>query len=250
MKKLLLLVPFLAIMFNGCLPEPEPEVKKPKGFSFLSGTVIKKSPDTIIVTLNNEEFFQKNDFENRVAREIVINSFLNKKNELSVSGYKAKVVDIIGTQATFKIVKNRFKVKENVKIFVPTKRLAIIDFEVLHGNKGFVENVMMENITSILVRSGKFTVVERNKLNTVLGEQKINVAQPTPKSASAVGENLKLMPVEETKEPTNLVEAEILLTGTFIQKGDRWNANFRLVDVKTGVILGAVKESVSEKELN
>jgi hypothetical protein len=105
-----------------------------------------------------------------------------------------------------------------------------MDFN-LKGIRNSKINEIIENkITTKLVQSGQYIVVERKKLDTILKEHKlIESGLVDEKSISKIGK---------------LLSADIILTGSFTKIRDRWHINLRVLDVKTGVILSAIDEQI------
>jgi hypothetical protein len=94
---------------------------------------------------------------------------------------------------------------------------------------------VQEDITTALVNSGQFNVVERLKLQSVLDELKL--AQ------------LGLTDPEGAKEVGKLLGADVILTGTLAATGDEWNINLRLINTESGLITSAFNKRGSLHEI-
>ena len=85
---------------------------------------------------------------------------------------------------------------------------------------------VQEDVTSLLVDSGQFSVVERAKLGTLLEEIQLGqTGAIDPATVQKVGK---------------LLGAELILTGTLAASGNEWNVNLRLVNTETGLIIAAI----------
>ena len=93
----------------------------------------------------------------------------------------------------------------------------------------------MESLTTAIVESGQFNVVERNKLKTILKELELGASGLTD--------------AQRVRKLGKLLEADIILTGTFADMGGFWNVNLRLINVSTGLIVSAFEEKASFKEI-
>jgi TolB-like protein len=126
-------------------------------------------------------------------------------------------------------------VDDLVKIFVPKKILAITDFEVIRGHDKTIGTLTMESLTTAMVNSGQFNVVERHKLKTLFDELKIGLTG--------------LSDSKKAKQLGELLQADLILTGTFANLGSYWNVNLRLINVSTGLIVVAFEEKALFSEI-
>jgi len=109
-------------------------------------------------------------------------------------------------------------------------RLAVIDFE----QKGLQEfkgrqigEIVAEWLTTSLVRTGRFEVVERAQLQKILKEQQLGMTgMLSPETAAKVGEVLGV---------------KVIVTGSVIQIGNTFDVNARLINVEDGSIIKAEK---------
>ena len=66
-----------------------------------------------------------------------------------------------------------------LKLKIPKKIIAIVDFEVIRGREKEAGRVTLEGLTSTLIDSGHFTVVERSKLKTIMDELQLSLSGVT-----------------------------------------------------------------------
>jgi TolB-like protein len=183
-------------------------------------TVRASLPEVVSSTLS---------FTNRITQKIINKSFLLEKGATRINGQDVTVEEIRGNLLIVKFEDPiTLRVGDQVKIFVPKKVLAITDFEVIRGHDKTVGVVSMESLTSAIVNSGQFNVVERNKLQTVIDELKIGLS-------GLADEN-------KAKELGQILQADLVLTGTLADLGGYWNVNLRLINVTTGLIMAAIEE--------
>jgi len=109
-------------------------------------------------------------------------------------------------------------------------RLAVIDFE----QKGLQEfkgrqigEIVAEWLTTSLVRTGRFDVVERAQMQKILKEQQLGMTgMISQETAAKVGE---------------LLGVKVIVTGSVIQIGNTFDVNARLINVEDGSIIKAEK---------
>lgn len=175
-------------------------------------------------------------FTNKITQRIVSKSFLLENSETAIGNKKAKIIEIRKDLLTVQFEKPpALRVGDQIRIAVPKKIIAIIDFDVIRGHDKSIGIISMESLTTSLVESGQFNVVERNKLKTVLKELELGASGLTD--------------AQKVNKLGRLVQADIILTGTFADMGGYWNANLRLINVSTGLIVSAFEEKASFKEI-
>jgi hypothetical protein len=175
-------------------------------------------------------------FTNKITQRIVSKSFLLENSVITIGSQKAKIIEIRKDLLSVQFEKApALKVGDKISIAVPKKIIAIVDFDVIRGHDKSIGIISMESLTTAIVESGQFNVVERNKLKTVLKEMQLGASGLTDsQKASKLGK---------------LLEADIILTGTFADMGGFWNANLRLINVSTGLIVSAFEEKASFKDI-
>jgi Curli production assembly/transport component CsgG/Carbohydrate binding domain (family 11) len=175
-------------------------------------------------------------FTNKMAQRIVNKSFLLENSETAVAGEKVKILEI--RRDLFKVQFDKtpaLKVGDAVSIDIPKKTLAIVDFDVIRGHDKSIGSLSMERLTTAIVESGMFNVVERSKLKSILKEL-------------ALGSS-GLMDTQKVSKLGKLLEADMILTGTFADMGGVWNVNLRLINVSTGLIITAFEEKATFKDI-
>lgn len=228
----------ITILFLGCAPvAPKKILEKPeiKSVFSLSAVVLTADQDLITVRVEKPALF-KGDVKLalQLAQGIIDNSYLLEGKETLLNQSRVKVMRVIGNDVSLKILEksHSFKPGEKVQILLEKKMIAIQDFEVIVGRNLEVAKYVQEDITTALVNSGQFNVVERLKLQSILEELKLSqMGLIDPGSAKQVGK---------------LLGADIILTGTLAATGgEEWNANIRLVNTETGLITAAFNKKGS-----
>ena len=103
------------------------------------------------------------------------------------------------------------------------------------GRNKEIGKYVQEDITTALVNSGQFNVVERLKLKSILDELKLaQVGLTDPEGAKQVGK---------------LLGADVILTGTLASTGEEWNINLRLINTESGLITSAFNKKGALHEL-
>jgi TolB-like protein len=232
----IVLLGIFLVAFSGCSKQmnslsPFAKEKKVYGFSFVNGTVLETFGDKVIVQIENKDIVVGSSYEDRLTNKIIKSSLFVAGMNTYINKEDALVSDIRDTQITFTIKNSKLIKDQNVKIYVPKKTIAVMDFSLIGMKSSIIEKFALEDMTTKLVQSGQYIVVERTKLDTILKEQALaDSGLLDEQSASKVGK---------------LVSADIILTGTFAKRGKHWKVNLRLVDVSTGIILSAINEQIS-----
>ena len=112
----------------------------------------------------------------------------------------------------------------------------MVDFEVIRGREKDAGRVTLEGLTTALIDSGHFTVVERTKLQAVLTEIGLSMTGLTKETPDKV--------------VGNLLMADLLLTGTLAQQGMVWDTNLRIVNVRTGQAMAAISTQMKMSALS
>ena len=87
----------------------------------------------------------------------------------------------------------------------------------------------MEQLSTLLIESKQYIVVERSKLNTIMEEIKLIQSGMTEE----IPEHLR----------PKLMFADLILTGTLAEIGDKYDINLRLLNVRTGQAIAAINVS-------
>jgi TolB-like protein len=175
-------------------------------------------------------------FTNKMTQRIVSKSFLLENSETTIGNQKAIIIEIRKDLLTVQFEKApALRVGDRISIAIPKKIIAIVDFDVIRGHDKTVGTISMESLTTAIVESGQFNVVERNKLKTILKELELGSSGLTD--------------AQKVRKLGKLLEADIILTGTFADMGGSWNVNLRLINVSTGLIVSAFEEKATFKDI-
>jgi len=230
---------FIFALIAGCATTTDPKTAGPaegvKSFAFVDGKIIDVAGDmfTVQVALNVDK--NGMDFNQRVAAKIIEKAFLLENMKTKINGKDATVLEARGDIYVFAGKGHGFVKDQQVKIYVPKKTLAITSFKALKNNIEDVGEIWLEDLTTAIVNTGQFNVVERSRLGAILNELKLELSGLTDSNqASKVGK---------------LLNADIILTGSVSDMGGYWNANLRLVNTSTSVILVAINDKITYQEL-
>jgi TolB-like protein len=162
-----------------------------------------------------------------IAQHVVQKSLFLEGIKTEIDGVPAIIKEVRGNIVSIILEKPKiYPPGAALKLKIPKKIIAIMDFEVIRGPEKEVGRITLEGLTSLLIESGSFIVVERSKLKTILSELELSQSGLT----------------KETREQVvgKLLMADLILTGTLSEAGSIWDVNLRLVDVRTGQALAAV----------
>lgn len=175
-------------------------------------------------------------FTNKMVQRIVSKSFLLENSETTMGNQKATIIEIRKDLLTAQLEKTpAFRAGDKISIAIPKKVIAIVDFDVIRGHDKTVGTISMESLTTAIVESGQFNVVERNKLKTIMKELELGSSGLTD--------------AQKVRKLGKLLDADIILTGTFADMGGFWNVNLRLINVSTGLIVSAFEEKATFKDI-
>ncbi len=109
--------------------------------------------------------------------------------------------------------------------------IAIPDFKNISGNKGydFLEKTVAESLTTSLQKSGRFNIVERQRLLEIMEEKKLVLSGMADED------------INGEKKIGILTSADHLILGSISSAGNKVEINARLVLVDTGEVLLAEK---------
>ncbi|MFH1911462.1 MAG: FlgO family outer membrane protein [Pseudomonadota bacterium] len=162
-----------------------------------------------------------------IAQQVVQKSLLVEGVTTEINGQTATVKEIRGNAARITFKKPVSIVSGTVlKLKVPKKTIAVVDFEVIKGNVKEAGRVTLEGLTSALVDSGQFIVLERSKLKAIMNELELSLsgmARETP-----------------DKFAGKLMIADLILTGTLADMQNEWEINLRLLNTRSGQAIAAI----------
>jgi len=162
-----------------------------------------------------------------IAEQIVRRGLFIEGIVTTADGMPINIKTIRGRNMTVTVEDVRaFSPGTVVRLTVPRKTLAIMDLEVIRGKDEKAARVMLEELTSALIETGQFVVVERSKLSAVLSEMELSLSGLTSEPAE--------------KMVGRLLNADLILTGTLAEAGGEWDVNLRLVNARTGQAHAAV----------
>lgn len=215
------------IMFSACAPVKP--VQQQTALLLIDATVQSVAGTEVIIEMKLPELSTTSEsFITEIAKQAVQKSLFLEGIKTELNGIPATVKTVRNTIVSLGFEKSTpFSVGTMVKMLVPRKTLAVMDFEVIRGNKKDVGRATLEGLTSALINSSHFTVVERSKLKAVLDEQALSLTGTTKEpSEKLIGQ---------------LLTADLILTGTLAEvRGNTWDINLRLVNVRTGQAVGAI----------
>jgi hypothetical protein len=162
-----------------------------------------------------------------IARQVIKKSILVEGMKVEIDTKAAAVREVRGQQISLVCEKPAsYSPGALVKLKVPKKTIALVDFEVIYGRQKEAGRMTLESLTSALINSGQFIVVERSKLKAIMNELQLSLSGLTKQKPDQV--------------ISNLFMADLLLTGTFAEMKGEWDINLRLVSVRSGQAMAAV----------
>ncbi len=113
--------------------------------------------------------------------------------------------------------------------------VAILDFvSISSKDPGFVGPFIAEQLISLLFLTGRFEVIERRFLDTVLAEQNLSVSD--------------LFDDASIKKLGGLLGVDAILVGTFTDMGVEICANGRLISVESGQVFAVAMEQIKKDD--
>ena len=233
---------FAILMFiSSCQPAGKKRVvqqPKMKSVFYLPAEVIEVKQNILTVRVEKPALFEGEvKFALQLAQDIIESTYLLEGQKTALDQTRVEVMRVMQNDILLKVLdkSHSFAPGDRTQIFLEKKIIAIRDFEVIMGRNKEVAKYVQEDITTALVNSGQFNVVERLKLQSVLDELKL--AQ------------LGLTDPEGAKQIGKLLGANVILTGTLAATGEEWNVNLRLINTETGLITSAFNRKGSLHEI-
>ena len=231
----------ILVFILSCVQTTE-RAKRPKRptvqtLRFVDGTIKSINGNRVTIQIALPEFETSSlPFADRIAQRVINKCFLLEKIETQVENQDVRVEKISDDLLILIFAKKpKFKIGDAIKISIPKKTIAITDFEVIRGHDKSIGIVSMESLTTAFVNSGQFNVVERSKLKTILKELRLGTTG--------------LIDPDNVKEFGTLLQADLILVGSFADLGQYWNTNTRLINVKTGIIVAAFEEKATFSDI-
>ncbi len=237
----ILMFSIITSLLMGCVPAIQTKIrKKPemKSVFYLPAEIINVEENRVTIRVEKPTLFEGDDkLALQLAQGIIDNSYILEGKETNLNQSRASVTNVIGNDIVLEILEksHSFKPIERVRIFLEKKIIGIKDFEVIMGRNKAVAKYVQEDVTTALVNSGQFNVVERLKLKSILEELEL----------SQTG----IIDSKSAKQAGKLLGADVILTGTLAATGEKWNVNLRIVNTATGLIVAAINKVASLHEL-
>ncbi|HOG06523.1 MAG TPA: CsgG/HfaB family protein [Syntrophales bacterium] len=162
-----------------------------------------------------------------IAQALIRKSLIIEGMRTDVNGKPATVGEVRGATVTVALDKPEpLPAGVPVRLTIPKKTIAIVDFDVIRGREKDQGRVTLEGLTTALIDSGQFNVVERQKLKAVMNELTLSQSGlAREKPGDVLGK---------------LMMADLLLTGTLAEVAGEWDIHLRLVNVRTSQAMSAI----------
>jgi hypothetical protein len=222
-----MLIVTISFVLSSCATVATEKSEQPS-LLYVDGTVQNVTGNQAILELKLPEFKKAPEPSiSDIAQQVVQKSLFLEGIATDVNGAAATIKEVRGKNIIVVFEKPApYPAGTAVKVRIPKKVLAVVDFEVIRGNEQAVGRVTLEELTSALIESGHFTIVERSKLKTVMNELELSLSgMARQTSDKAIG---------------NLITADLILTGTLADMGGTWDVNLRLVNVRTGQAMASI----------
>jgi hypothetical protein len=222
----------IACLLSSCATLPSPEKEEPARLMYIEGVVQGISGNELLLELRLPEFKKTSeDSIGDIVQEVVQKSLFLEGIETEVNGVPAKIKEARGKSVRILFEKPvAYPIGTAVTLKNQRKTLAVVDFEVIRGKEKAIGRVTQETLTSALIQSEHFIIVERSKLKTIMNELQLSVSGLTKESPNSV--------------LGKLIMADLILTGTLVDLGTIWDVNLRLVNVRTGHAMSSVLKRI------
>jgi hypothetical protein len=230
MKRLAMLT-FAIIICFGCAPASQTIISDPARVHHVDGVVRNVSGKEVILLLSLPEFRKTADTPAaEISQQIVQKGLFIEGLNIAINGNSGEITKVAGDLVTILLAKPpAYSIGQNIKLEIPKKRIALVDFTVIRGGLKEAGAILMEQLSTSLIESKQYIVVERSKLGAIM--QEIKLIQ------SGITEE-----IPEQLRP-KLMFADLILTGTLAEIGDKYDINLRLLNVRTGHAVAAINVS-------
>jgi len=217
-----------ALSLSGCASPGPIEKREPASLLHIEGTVQNISGNEVTADLKIPELKKTpGSPASDIAQQVVQKTILIEGIKTEVDGIPATVKTIRGNTAVIEFGKPiPYQVGTVIKLMVPKKTIAVVDFEVIKGHEKEAGRVSLEELTSALIDSGQFVVLEREKLKSIMNEIELSLSGMAKETRDKVAGQLFI--------------ADLILAGTLAEMGDEWNINLRVVNVRTSQAVAAI----------
>jgi len=216
------------LLLASCAAVQQQEKPEPLSLLHIEGVVQSVSGKEAVLELRMPEVKKIPDSPiNDIARQVLQKSILLEGMKTEVNRNPVLIREIRGSIARVEFDKPAtFTPGTVLKLDVPKKTIAVVDFEVIKGKQKEAGRVTLEGLTTALIDSGQFNVVERTKLKSIMSELELSRSGLT----------------RETAEQTlgKLLFADLILTGTLAEMRGEWDINLRLLNTRTGQAVSAI----------
>ncbi len=209
-------------------PKKTLEPPRERSLFFIPAEVQSVERNRITIHVEKPILFKsEGNFALQLAQGIIDNSYFLEGREIKLNETRVRVERVMGNNVLLEPLEKFPAIApgEKVKIFLEKKVIAIRDFEVILGGTKDASPYLQEDITSALVNSGQFNVVERHKLQSILEELKLS--------------QMGLIDSSRAKQVGKMLGADLILTATLAFVGEECNANIRMINTETGLITAA-----------
>lgn len=203
------------------------------GILAISGVVQERVTGDLLVSVRMPEITAPPSSPiGEMAQQVIKKSIVVEGMETTVNGMPAIIREVRGPLVRIALEQEQaLKPGDTIRMAVPKKTMAVIDFDVIQGGRKEVGKVVLEDLTTALIDSGQFIVLERSKLKAIMNEIELSMsglARETPDTYQG-----------------RLFVADLILTGTLSETGGEWDINLRLINVRTGHALSAIHMKTS-----
>ena len=169
MKRLALLVVAITICF-GCAQSTQTIMSDPARVQHVEGVVQSISGNEVILLLKLPEFRKTTDTPAaEISQQIVQKGLFIEGLNIAINGNRGEITKVIDNSVTILLNKSpAYSIGQNIKLEIPKKRIAIVDFTVIRGGLKEASAILMEQLSSSLIESRHYIVVERSKLSTIM----------------------------------------------------------------------------------
>ncbi|MGA3209294.1 MAG: FlgO family outer membrane protein [Syntrophales bacterium] len=229
MKSFKMLIPLFFISFLfACATVPDKGKEQPIQLFAVEGTVLECSGAKLVLSIKIPDFSKtSNSVVEDIANQVVRKSYLLEGTKISIDEQEGVVTEVRGNQVKMTFDQALpYTPGRKVSVQVPKKTIAVVDFEVIGGNRKEKGRVVLEGLTSALIDTGQFIVVERTKLQPIMNEIQLSLSGMTKRDADGMA--------------GKLLSADLILTGTLTDLQEEWEINLRILNVRTGQALSSV----------
>jgi hypothetical protein len=215
------------LVLSGCVGMNRPEQVKSSLLDMESIVQGIQGREVIVATRYPEVI--KGSAIDDIAQEVIRKTILLEGMRIICDGRTAVVKEVRNDTARFEFESPPpFTVGTVLRLTIPKKTIAIVDFEVIKGNQKDTGRVTLEGLTAALIESGQFIVVEREKLKTVISELQLSLSGLARKTSDQI--------------IGDLFVADLILTGSFAQVQDDWDIRLRILNVRNGQAIAAISK--------